>query len=135
MFTLIITGFIGLAYEGISSISHNIRHKVLHKAVKAMETKTNIQCNKLMHLEDTMVMYGIYNAETLEKLIKTVHGLHKTKTMQEQLFAGELTAAHSWYIHTHGIRTTQQYAVNSIIYLRTIKEKYILLYKEFRTQL
>ena len=46
-----------------------------------------------------MVMYGIYNAETLERLIKTVHGLHKTKTMQEQLFAGELTAA--W--HTAGI--------------------------------
>ena len=53
-----------------------------------METKMNIQCNKLMHLEDTMVMYGIYNAETLEELIKTVHGLHKTKTMHEQLFAG-----------------------------------------------
>ena len=45
---------------------HNRRHKALHKAVKVMETKTNIQCNKLIHLEDSMVMYGIYNAETLE---------------------------------------------------------------------
>ena len=98
-----------------------------------METKTNIQCNKLMHVEDTMVMYDVYNAETLEKLIKTVHGLHKTKTMQEQLFAGELTAAHSWYIHEQGIRTTKQHAI--IIYLRMVKEKYVLLYKEFRTQL
>ena len=25
-----------------------------------------LQHNKLMHLEDSMVMYGIYNAETLE---------------------------------------------------------------------
>ena len=49
IFTLIITGFIGLAYEGISSFLHTRRHKALHKAVKAMETKTNIQCNKLMH--------------------------------------------------------------------------------------
>ena len=40
--TSIITGFIGLAYEGISSFLHNSRHKALHKAVKAMETKTNI---------------------------------------------------------------------------------------------
>ena len=31
-----------------------------------METKTNIQCNKLMHLEDTMVMYGVYNVKALE---------------------------------------------------------------------
>ena len=60
-----------------------------------------------MHFEDTIVMYGIYTAETLDKLIKTLHGLHKTKTMQEQLFAGEITATHSWYIHSHGIRTTQ----------------------------
>ena len=29
-----------------------------------------------MHLENTLVMYGVYNAETLEKLIKTVHALH-----------------------------------------------------------
>ena len=35
-----------------------------------METKTEIQCNKLIHLEDTMVMYGVYNAETLEKTYK-----------------------------------------------------------------
>ena len=65
-----------------------------------------------MHIEDTMIMYGIYNAETLEKLIKTVPGLHKTKTLQEKLFVGDLAATHSWYIHLHSIRTTQQYAIN-----------------------
>ena len=68
--TSLISGFIGLAYEGISSFLHNRRHKALHKAVKDMETKANIQCNKLMHLEDTMVMYRVYNAETLEKQLK-----------------------------------------------------------------
>ena len=34
--TSLITGFIGLAYEGISSFLHNRKHKALHKAVKAM---------------------------------------------------------------------------------------------------
>ena len=38
-----------------------------------MENKLNLQCNKLIHLEDSTVMYGLYNAETLEKLITTVH--------------------------------------------------------------
>ena len=28
-----------------------------------------------MHLENILVMYRIYNAETLEKLVKTVHVL------------------------------------------------------------
>ena len=43
-----------------------------------MNNKDNIQCNKLMKLDDTMLMYGIYNAEMLEKLIKTVHEIHNT---------------------------------------------------------
>ena len=65
--TSLISGFIGLTYVGISSFLHYRRHKSLHKAVKAMETKVNIQHNRLIHLEDSMVMYGVYNAETLEK--------------------------------------------------------------------
>ena len=70
IFSAIITGFIGLAFEGISSFPHHKRHKALHKAVKAMSISTDAQRNKLMHLENTLVMYGIYNAETLRKFSK-----------------------------------------------------------------
>ena len=31
-----------------------------------MSSKADIQRNKLMHLKDTLVMYGVYNTETLE---------------------------------------------------------------------
>ena len=31
-----------------------------------------------MQLENSILMYGIYNAETLEKLITTVHNIHNT---------------------------------------------------------
>ena len=48
-----ITGFIGLAYEGISSYLHYKRQKALHKAVKAMENNVDIQCKKPFHLEDS----------------------------------------------------------------------------------
>ena len=48
-----------------------------------MGSKTTIQHNKLMHLEDSMVMYGIYNAETIEHLINTVHYIHNTTTSNE----------------------------------------------------
>ena len=37
-----------------------------------MDSKTTIQCNKLMQLENSMCMYGVYNAGTLEKPINTV---------------------------------------------------------------
>ena len=39
----LVSSFIGLAYEGISSFLYNKRHKALHKAVKAIESKTAIQ--------------------------------------------------------------------------------------------
>ena len=45
-----------------------------------METKADIQCNKLIHLEDSMVMYGDYSIGTLEKLINTVHWMHNVTT-------------------------------------------------------
>ena len=76
IFGALISGFIGLAFEGISSFLHHKRHNALHKAGKAMSILMDAQSNKHMHLENTLVMYRIYNAETLEKLVKTVHTLH-----------------------------------------------------------
>ena len=72
IFGTIISGFIVITFERISSFLHHKRHKALHKAVKALSILTDVQRNKLMHLENTLVMYGIYNAETLEKLVKMV---------------------------------------------------------------
>ena len=67
IFGTIILGFVGVAFEGISSFLHSRKHKALHKAVHAISAKTDIQRNKHMHLEDTLVMYGVYSAEALEK--------------------------------------------------------------------
>ena len=74
----VVSSFIGLAYEGISSFLQHKRNNTLHKAVNAMNNRANIQCHKVMKLDDTMLMYGIYNAETLEKLINTIHKIHNT---------------------------------------------------------
>ena len=62
IFSAIISGFVGLAFEGIFSFLHNRRHKALHKAANAMSLKTDIQRNKLIHLENTLVKYGVYKA-------------------------------------------------------------------------
>ena len=36
-----------------------------------------------MHLENTLVTYEVNNAETLERLVKTVHALHTRQTLYE----------------------------------------------------
>ena len=63
--TTIVSSFIGLAYEGISSFLHYKWNKALNKTVKAMDSETTILHNKLIQLENSMLMYGIYNVETL----------------------------------------------------------------------
>ena len=87
-----------------------------------------------MHLENSMLMYSVYNAETLEKLIKTVHNIHNTTTLQERLFAGQHSPSvfETLYAHSLGL---QHYSINSLLYLRTIQDKYISLYRELISQL
>ena len=41
--TTLVSSFIGLAYEGISSFLHHRQSKALHKAINAMDNKANIQ--------------------------------------------------------------------------------------------
>ena len=43
-----------------------------------MERKTDLQQNKNHHLEDTMIMCGVYNSDTLTELMDTVHRMHNT---------------------------------------------------------
>ena len=71
-------------------VSFNKKYEnALQKAVNAMSNQASIQCKKLMKLDNTMLMYGIYNAETLEKLINTVQEIHNVTSSHEKLFAGE----------------------------------------------
>ena len=99
------------AYEGISSFLHYKRQKALHKAVQAMENKVDLQCNRVFHLEDSMVMYGIYNSDTLETLIDTVHRLHNQTTWNEKLFAGKIDDWYHWYLSEKGV---DHYAIYSL---------------------
>ena len=130
--TSLIIGFIGLAYEGISSLLHHKRQKTLQKAVHAIENTAGIQCNKIFHLEDSMVMYGVYNSGTLEDLIDTVHKLHNRTTLNEKLFSGEINNWYNYYSSSAGI---QHYAINSLLFLTTIREKYVKMYERFWNQL
>ena len=66
--TTLVPSFIGLAYEGISSFLQNKRNKDLHKAITTLDNKADIQHNRLIHLENLMLMYGVYNAETTREV-------------------------------------------------------------------
>ena len=99
-----------------------------------MNSQADVQCNKLIKLDNTMLMHGIYNAETLEKLINTVQEIHNVTSSHEKLFAGEHNPKifRLLYMDPLGI---QQYAFNSLLFLRVVQDKYISLYRDLITQL
>ena len=78
-----------------------------------------------------MIMYGIYNLNTLEQLIQTVYRLHNT-TWNEKIFAGKVHACFLWYLSKDGVG---HYAINSILFLTMIRVNYVRMYEWFIDQL
>ena len=70
-------------------------------------------------------MYSIYNSDTLEKFINAVHKMHNKTTWNKKLFAGTLNYWYQWYLSKDGV---QHYAINSLLYITIMKEKYVRMY-------
>ena len=77
---------VGLALEGISSFLNHKRYKALKKAIKQINERQNIEYNRIYYLEDTMIMYGKYNSDTLTNLIYMVHRMFNLTSLKEKLF-------------------------------------------------
>ena len=124
---------IGLAFKGISSFLYHKRHKVLHKAIKQINERQDTEHNKIYHLEDTMIMYGKYNSDTLTSLINTVHRMHNLTSQKEKLFVGRMN---DWLKQelTH-FNNEHSYSINTLLFLTTIKEKYVRMYERFIAEL
>ena len=79
-----------------------------------------------------MIMYGVYNVDTLEKLIQMVHKMNNRSVWYERLYAGHVN---KWFEMYSASQSANYYAIHSLLYLRTIQEKYIKMYERFVNQL
>ena len=63
-----------------------------------------------------------------------MHDIHNTTSSHERLFAGQQSSLtlRSLYANLLGLH---HYSINSLLYLRTMQDKYIALYRELITQL
>ena len=124
---------IGLAFEGISSFLHHKRHKALQKAVNIINSKSEIDHNRVYHLEDTMIRYGKYNSDTLMELVKTVHQMQNVTTWKEKIFVSEMN---EWLKHKLAdIHNEFDYSIDAMLFLTTVKEKYVRMYEKFIAEL
>ena len=79
-----------------------------------------------------MIMYGVYNSDTLTDLIDTVHRIQNFTTWNEKTFTRKL---HDWmeiYSQDEGMHN---YAINSVLLLTTVREKYVKMYERFIEEL
>ena len=97
-----------------------------------MQIRVNIEYIKIQHLEDTMIMYGVYNSNTLEQLIETVHEMHERLNWQEKTFVGTINEQIQVYLNSEGVN---HFTINSLLFLTTVREKYVKMYKRFIEQL
>ena len=80
-----------------------------------MSITTEAQRKKLMHLENLLIMYGVYNVETLEKLVETTQVLHGHQSLIEQLFVGQQVAVYDIYSKMQNKRSVQHYITNPVL--------------------
>ena len=83
-------------------------------------------------MEDTLIMYGVYNSDTLTDLIDTVHRMQNITTWNEKTFAGKLDDWMELYSHDEGVHN---YDINSVLFLTMVREKYVKMYARFIEEL
>ena len=59
--------------------------------------------------------------------------MHNITSSHERLFAREQSSLKLWSLYAHALGL-QHYSINSLLYLRTVQDKYIALYKELITK-
>ena len=64
---------------------------------------TDVQCNQIHHLEDTVIMHGVYNSDTLTNLIDTVHRMQNFTIWNEKTFVGKLNDWMEIYSQDEGV--------------------------------
>ena len=110
----LISGFIGLAFEGISSYLQHKQQKALQQAMCTINKRINIEQSSVFHFEDSMIMYGVHNVDTLEKLIQMVHKMNNRSVWYKRLYAGQVN---KWFDLYSTSQDANYYAIHSLLYL------------------
>ena len=98
-----------------------------------MKEKSDLQHNREYHLEDTMMMYGKYNSDTLMDLINTVHHMQNLTSWKEKMFGGKMT---EWVKKELAkSKNKYSYSVDTILFLTMVREKYVKMYERFIVEL
>ena len=87
----------------ISSIVQKERNRTVHKGYNALESKFNMQRNKINHLEDLVIRYESYTIESLDKIVSTIGAMHNKTTNIGKVITWKLNELVYYHLSMHGI--------------------------------
>ena len=92
-----------------------------------MRKQQNIQVNTLKYLEEAMMLYGTYSADSIEERVDVLNHLHKNITKYEKILGGCQP-----YLYKDNImeRRIMIMSLNSLLYLHEIQMKYVNICKD-----
>ena len=114
-------------------ISMYMQFVTIPERVKQMNERQDMEHNRIYHLEDTMIMYSKYNSDTLTNLIDTVHRMHNLTSLKERLFVGRVNDWLKQQLTCYN--DEHSYSITTLLFLRTINEKYVRMYERFINEL
>ena len=80
-----------------------------------------------------MIRYDKYNSDTLMELVDTVHQMQNVTTLKEKILVSKL---HAWLkCNLENIHSEFHYSMDAVLFLTTIKEKYVRMYEKFINEL
>ena len=78
--TLIIGGLFTVATEVVSSFMRRKRERMIQKALVKLQKQNKYALNRVKQMENDFMLYGEYNIQTLEGIMKAIGNLSQTDT-------------------------------------------------------
>ena len=95
-----------------------------------MIKRASIEQNRVFYLEDSMIMCGVYNLDTLEILIQMVHKMNTRSIWFERLYAGHVNQWFEMYSSSQG---ANYYAIHSLSISEQFKKNILKCMKDLQT--
>ena len=112
-----------IAVEALGSYLQRKRNKAIAKALEAIQSGRFLEKNHLYKLDKDFVMYGEYDVQSTDGLIKLLSNLNNRTVTLEDMLNGKFRLITNRYLENY--RGTEIYAHQVSMYVQAMTERYI----------
>ena len=113
-----------IAIEALGSHLQRKRRRALAKALEKMQSQQFLQRNQLFKIKQDFLMYGDYEVQTTDGMIKLLRNLNNRTVNLEKVLSGKDLRLASLYLNLN-LRGTEIYSHQLNLYIHSMKERYL----------